>query len=237
MAGGSARPSPHRYLCHVGAFPLWGTLGLALLVLYGLVELYLAGRVESGRFLLLAIAPTTAGTGMLTAAREGRLDLLLGSGVRRRRVFVTAVLRAVGVPVLAAAVVASLGAWGGGIASIGSLAARGAGTALFTMGLAFAVGLIEPRYVVGLGWILVRVGFLLSPFGFKSLFLGRVPGGGEISFPMWRRIVTAVAFPEILLESAVPYAFVVAAAAVGVLALVVSLRVFETVDFSGRRTE
>lgn len=236
MAGGTGRPSPHRYLHHVGAFPVWGTLGLALLVLYGLVELYLADRTEGARFLLLVIAPTTVGTGILTAAREGRLDLLLGCGVRRRRVFVTAALRAVGVPVLAAAVVSALGAWGGGVGGMGFLAARGAGAAVFTMGLAFAVGLIEPRYVLGLGWILVRIGFLVSPFGLKSLFLVRVPGGGEVGFPMWRRVVTVVAVPEMLLESAVPSAFVFAAAAVGVLALAASLRVFETVDFSGRRT-
>lgn len=232
-------PSPHRYLSHVGAFPSWGTLALALLVVCGLAEWHFTGRTENSRSVFFVIAPVAVGTGMLTAARQGRFDLLLGSGISRRQIFGVAALRAVALPVAAAALLTALDSSGGSASHVGALAIRGGATAIFTLGLAFAVGLVEPRYLVGVLWVLVRVGFLLSPFGFRSLALLRIPGGAEGSLSVWRKIVSVAAFPEILLDRTFPLsvAFAAVAATLGVVALAVSLRVFERSDFSGRRAE
>jgi hypothetical protein len=232
-------PSPHRYLSHVGAFPSWGTFVLVLLFACGLAEWHFTGRTENTRSIFFVLAPAAVGTGILTAARQGRFDLLLGSGVSRRQIFEVALLRAVALPVAAAAILNALDSSGGSAAHAGSLAIRGGATAVFTLGLAFAVGLVEPRYLVGVSWIAVRVGFLLSPLGFRSLALLRVPGEGERSLPLWQKIVTVAAFPEILLDatSLSSVVFAVIAAALGVVALVVSLRIFEQSDFSGRRVE
>ncbi|MEO8586435.1 MAG: hypothetical protein ABI584_09770 [Acidobacteriota bacterium] len=185
------------------------------------------------------LAPVAVGTGILTAARQGRFDLLLGSGVSRRQIFGVALLRAVVVPVIAAALLMALDSSGGSAARVGAFAIRGGATAVFTLGLAFAVGLVEPRYLVGVSWIVVRFGFLLSLFGFQSLALLRIPEGTEGSLSLWRKMVTVAAFPEVLLDGTLQIGIVFAAvaAALGVLALVLSLRVFERSDFSGRRAE
>lgn len=232
-------PSPHRYLSHVGAFPLWGTLALMTLVVCGLAEWRVTGRTENSRAMFFVIAPVAVGTGILTAARQGRFDLLLGGGVSRRRILGVAMLRSVAIPVVAAALLTALDSSGGSAAHVSALAIRGGATAIFTLGLAFAVGLVEPRYLVGVLWIAARVGFILSPLGFRSLALLRMPWGAEGSLSLVRKIVATAALPEILLDGTlqIGVVFVAVAAAFGVGALAVSLRVFDRSDFAGRRAE
>jgi hypothetical protein len=233
----SRNPSPHRYLSLVGAFPAWGRLVLGLLIITGLAEWYFVGRTESSRLLFLVIAPVTAGTGLLASARQGRLDLLLGKGTSRRRIFGTAALLAVGIPVVAAAFLTALDSAGGGAAHATSLAVRGGATAAFTMGLAFAVGLLEPRYAVGVSWTLVRFGFFLSPFGLRSSALLRLPEEADGGLALWRKVLAVAAVPELMVDGHVPIWFPLAAAVVGAIALAVSLHVFGRTDFSGRRAE
>jgi hypothetical protein len=221
-----------RYLALVGSFPRWWpVVGLAIAA-YGIAERFSGSSEADAAAFLLTLLPIAAGTGLLSAARAGRLDLLFGSGASRAAVWKAAVFRSVAIP---AAIIALLTAIF--IPSAPDAVVRAAATALFTGGICFAAGLRQPAYAAGAAWVIARIGFLLSKSGFAVYHQVRHAALGVPLPSIWRISLAVVAFPEFLLEKTMPLAFPIVAALCGLIVLAISYVVFQRADFAGKRAE
>lgn len=67
-----------RFLAIAGAFPGWAVPFYIVVFAFGACS---RGDTDSAVFAALLIAPILSGTGLFTMAREGRTDLLFGTGV------------------------------------------------------------------------------------------------------------------------------------------------------------
>jgi hypothetical protein len=67
-----------QYLRLAGVFPIWRLVAYALLLAYAVTVVVLDIDAAGAIQVMLVVAPILAGTGLLTAAKEGRLDLLFG---------------------------------------------------------------------------------------------------------------------------------------------------------------
>ncbi len=228
------RPRAHSYLVLAGAFSrlLWPIL--TVVAAYVGYECYLTGYSEDGVIIWLLLFPVFAGTGLLTLAREGRLDLLLGSGVSRDRVFASAFARAAGVPILFAMLLAIVSLVNHGDAV--SVAFRATAVALFTGACCFSLGLIEPRYAAGVAWIGARIVFLMTRHGFLTYhqLVGAQHGS---PLPPWPELMlAALMFPESVLRPAMPISIVVTIASIGLTAAGMARFVFTRAEWPGHRT-
>jgi hypothetical protein len=222
------------YLALAGAFPRWDLLVYTAILVWGLYAEWTVGEAADAVICALLVAPILAGTGLLTLAREGRLDLLLGSGATRLELWSTALLRTVIIPL--AGITLSAAWWLPNAAASRLHAGLHALTAgLFTMGLAFAVGLLQPRYLTGVVWCALRVAYLLAPAG-RLIYtaMAHPAEGAPLSFG--QGIVGLFGFPEILLRSAVAAGPIAVVLALTAAALALSLAAFLRSDFGGHRT-
>jgi hypothetical protein len=235
MSGGAAAayPSVTRFLSRAGTHSRGTEVLLFLVLLYGAVEWVLADRSETALYVILFAVPFAAGTGLLAIARLGQLDLLLGAGVTREAIWRNALLRAVGVPLLACIVAAAMFH---GRQPFAEVIARAIAITLFTGGVAFATGLLNPRFAAGVAWIAARLILIMSGVGVKVLAQLKMARGGEAYPPPQELLLASLAFPELLLDPGAPLIYLLGVATVGVVAIVVSRAVFVRAELSGRRS-
>lgn len=231
----STAPSIQRYLRHVGTFPASSRLVLLAAFGYGLVEFFVSQQAESGLMILLILSPICVGTGLLSSARQGRLDFLFGSGVSRIAVFRATMIGATSPAFVAALVLAGLDAAGRG-SSVPLAVAKVGAVALFTLGVCAAAGVVEPRYVAGVVWLGLRIALLVSRTGLDLLVASRHPEAG-VPVSRTARTLAGVAFPEALLWGPQPFLLFVVVALLGIGALFVSMRLFLSAELTGRRAE
>lgn len=212
----------------------WDALFYALLLLAGAFVASVEGDANGILLALFLIAPIFAGTGLLSVAREGHLDLLFGAGVSRFDVWTMAFLRLFLMPLC---IIAGCSAWwlrnagGSGVNSAGRAIAVGT----ITLGIAFALGLVRPRYAAGVIWCFVRVAFLLSSAG-RGLYMqiAHPDQAGGIA-PAWQEFIALLAYPELLLYASVRAVVVIAALGMSFIGMYMSLRRFRHADFGGHR--
>ncbi len=231
----SARPSIQRYLRHVGVLPTSSRLVLLAAFAYGLVEYFASRQAESGLMILLLLAPIFVGTGLLSSARQGKLDLLLGAEVTRIEVFRAAMIGAISPALVGAIVLAGLDAAGRG-SSIRLGVAKVGCVALFTLGVSAAAGVLEPRYLAGVVWLGLRIALLVSRTGLNLLVASRHPEAG-VPVSRTARTLAGLAFPEALLWGPQPSLLFVVVALFGLGALVASMKFFLSAELTGRRAE
>lgn len=220
--------SARRFLFVTGNLPRWH---YAIAAVFGgwLLYLRLSGSKPSfAHYFFLFLIPIFAGTGLISSARAGQLDLLFGAGEQRKRVWFVAVIHAFVIPVALGLATFSIG---GGRVSI--LLFRLPAVLCFTAGVAFAVGLTELRYVTGIAWILVRFLFVATPAGLTAAML-LSKGPGLPSTPML--LMLFLAAPESALELRMPMMYPIAAAAMGLVALAASYALFTRGDFGGKHS-
>lgn len=229
------RQRVHRYLGLTGTFTISAEIVFGALWIAGIVEWTQSRQPETSANLLMMILPFLAGTGLLHAARAGHLDLLLGAGVTRARIWRTAVLRTVAVPFLLVLGLASLLSPDRSPGSILSFVFRAAGAAAVLSGVAFAAGLTQPRHLAGTLWVGLRLAFLLSPLG--RAFLGTLRTSGFDETDRLASVLALVVVPELLLDDRIPLASAVPMLVAGTVALVLSWQLLRRAEFAGRRAE
>jgi len=229
-----AHLSISRFLSRAGTYSR-GTEAVLLLVLaYGVVEWALIDRSETVLYMILFATPFAAGTGLLTIAREGQLDLLFGAGVTREAIWRQTVLRAVGVPLVAC--LAAMPMVYAPSQPVFEVAGRAVAIVLFTGGVAFATGLRNPRFAAGVAWIFAPLMLVVSGTGMRVLAQLQIAGNGGASPPMQDLLLATLAFPGILLDPGAHALYAVAAATIGVVAIAVSRVVFLRAELSGKRS-
>jgi hypothetical protein len=228
--------SPVRFLRSAGALPVWAAFVYAAIAIYGVAEAAVAGRSESAVYLWLFLLPIAAGTGLLTIAREGRLDLLFGAGVTRGRLWQRALLVSVAVPAGIGLLLSPLTLQHVTLVAAAAQALRFLGVAVFTGSVAFAAGLLQPRYAAGVVWLALRLAVLLSRWALDVVALVRNTAGVALPPAKLPKLAAALLlFPELLLEPRLPNVLLILPATIGVLAIFISHRIFLAADFGGRR--
>jgi hypothetical protein len=221
--------STSRFLTLAGVGSRW--IIVVFVLFGGWIAWTLVGgaRSDTPPIVFLFLLPIAGGTGILTAARHGELDLLLGAGIDRREIWLRAWFTSAALPALMAILLYAMTEGPAVVATLPRLLA----VIAFTGSVGFAAGMTEPRYAAGAGWLLLRVIFLITPAGLGTLMqLSR----GETLPGMKRIALAALLAPESLLEPRMPIGYVIGAAAIGIGALAWSYRRFTTVDFGGKRT-
>lgn len=220
----------HRYLGVAGAFPRWPALALAAVALYAWFVLRSGGEAQDALFIASFLVPFAAGTGLLSLARAGRLDLLYGTGISRLDAWTAAALRSLVLPV--AVVAAAVPLLGARTANSLLLAAA----ALFVpAAICFAAGIVQPRYALAVIWFAVRAVFVMSSGG-RAIFMRVVKP--EVSGPpgLGEALIAMFALPELVMFYRLPAIAVIAALAVALSALTVSAVLMMRADFGGHRT-
>ena len=217
-----------RYFRLTGTITYWF---IALFVLFASWALYVRASGETPRltpYLLTFLFPLAAGTGLLTSAQSGHFDLLLGSGEKRKHLWWTALSVAWLLPSLLVVTLFVLSVGGDRL----DLYWRLAGLLVFAGGIAFAVGLRETRYVVGVIWLLSRLAVVMMIGAMERTVMFRADD--LPSAPILGAMVLAA--PELLLERSMPAQWIVFASVLGVFALFVSYAWFARADFGAKRT-
>jgi hypothetical protein len=178
----------------------------------------------------LLIVPIVAGTGMLDAAREGRIDLLFASGLSRKHVWAAPTVRALFLHVCAAAVIAAISSNVGLVALLI--------VALCNAALGLAGGIVRPAATFGTVWLAARLGFALLPQTASLRQHMTAVNHGTEDAVAWKLLLTTFFAPESALTrnhlpSYVPLCYM----AVAGLALYLSYRAFTRTAFTGRRRE
>jgi hypothetical protein len=233
MTTSAQHPSARRFLARAGIHSRGAEATLLLVIIYGLVEWLMTDRSETALYLVLFVAPFAAGTGLLSTAREGHLDLLLGAGATREAIWWTALLRAVGTPLVACAAVVPMFY---GRMSLVELGARALAITLFTAGVAFGAGLRNPRFAAGVAWIAARLVLLMSGLGVKVLAQLKLARSGGANPPTVELVVASVAFPEILLDQGAPALYAFAVALIGIAAIATARAIWVRAELTGRRS-
>lgn len=221
-------PSAFRYLRLNGTFTSWFPLVFLLFLAWVVYSRVTAAPVRFSPYLFLVLLPLVAGTGLLTAARSGRLDLLFGAGLTRARLWTLAFLFAWVVPSLLAALLFAVS----GARDTAFVLVRLPAVLLFAGGISFAAGLVEMRYTAGVLWLLTRLIFLMTMGALEQsvrLSRGELPSAGKLA-------LMVAALPEIMIERGVPMVYLVAAALIGIAALIASRSWFMRADFGGKRS-
>lgn len=232
MIGARARTTA--YLWHTGAFSLLLPCIAVLVLVYAGYEIAMVGYSEEGVVLWLMFANLAVGTGLLSSSRAGRLDLLFGAGVSRKRVFVTAYTWIIGIAMIVAA---TLGAWSVHDRALAAAAAgRAAGVALFTVSTCFASGILEPRYALGVAWIGARITALMTHAGFTVYHELKAVSVGGARPPIREVVLLGIAFPEVMLQREVPAIVVVVTAGIGCAIVAIASLVFARAQFGGKRS-
>jgi hypothetical protein len=106
-----------------------------------------------------------------------------------------------------------------------------------TGSIAFAVGMQEPRYLVGVLWIAARLAFVLTPQAVT--LLGKLTAASQGGPPVEAHIVLLITFvlPEMILDSRLPLWTAAVLLTTAAAALVLSHRRFLRAEFTGRRHE
>ncbi|HVE65497.1 MAG TPA: hypothetical protein VNC59_02870 [Thermoanaerobaculia bacterium] len=229
------KPQLFRYLRITGAFPWWQTAVLSLIAAFGVAEFALAGRGETGCILFMVLFPVFVGTALLDSARQGHLDLLVGAGESRSRLYWGSAARALTTPLVLGVIVLALSSQEWTFAGVTSRVVKGVAVIAFTGGVCFAAGIVQPAFLAGCAWAFLRLfGLLLPPFTrFLSEFTVWTNGGAA---PAVAR--TALAFlvvPELAIERNVHITFSLIMAVVGVGSVALAARRFSAADFAGRR--
>jgi hypothetical protein len=227
-----------RYLALCGCFPRWSLFVLTGAAGLAIAERLLGGRVEAGLPLYLVILPIASGTALLTRAREGRLDLLFLAGASRSDAWRAAMTRAVAVPVIGAVLLSPLMLPRiDSFSTVASIAFRAFAVGLLTGGVAFAIGLVEPKYLAGVLWLAIRGAFALSPATFKLLARVDAARHGGAVLDWWEALLVGFAVPEMVLDFGVPLWVAGVLLLAGVAALGVSWLRIARSDLSGKRQE
>ena len=215
-------------------FRLTGTITYWFIATFVLVALWILYVRQSGDtprlapYLFAFLFPLATGTGLLTSAKAGHFDLLLGSGEKREQLWWTAFSFAWLMPSL---LVVSLFALSVGRERL-DVYWRLAGLLVFAGGVAFAAGLRETRYIVGVLWLLSRLAVVLMLGAQQRTVVFRAD---ELpSAPILGAMILAA--PELLLERSIPPPWVVVASVLGVIALFASYVWFTKADFGAKRT-
>lgn len=181
---------------------------------------------------LLVILPFGSGSGILTSAKRGELDLLLGSGTTRSRVWATTVMRLVVLPtIIVVAAAVSTGVRFAQPLSTASMIIRLGGTLLFTTGICFATGIVENRYVPGVLWFFLRFVVIVSDL-VRDVRAALVRSPADLSAKT--KVLAMIAIPELVMDR-IGEGYIVAAALAGVSALAVSYWCFRRADLGGKR--
>ena len=226
MVMAKARASVWRYLRRAGTLPNWHYA--IFLVFAGWLGYLKAtgGTVSFAHYFFVFLMPVAAGSGLLTAAKSGQLDLLFGAGRSRRDVWATAVIHCFVIPCVMAVVIFSLSG------TEPRAVVRLLTVLCFTVGSCFAIGLVDLRYVSGVAWILLRLLFLMTPAGLSaSMHLSKGP---DLPSPGVLALLTLIA-PESVIEPRMPAIFAASAAVLGIFALLTSYLLFQRADFGGKR--
>jgi hypothetical protein len=224
-----------QYLRLAGVLPVWRIVAWALLVIYAITVAALGVETNGAFLVMLICAPILAGSGLLTAAKEGRLDLLFGAGATRRWLWSILFTGFVVMPALLIGVYAYFFGTTHGFAAVGLAgSARAVVIAFATAAICFVVGLRKPGYTPGVIWSATRVAFLLFPGG-RAIYArlasheGGSPGVSDA-------IIGFFGFPEVYLDPNAPaWGLLLPFLLAGVLT-VTSLRIFNRSDFGGHRT-
>jgi len=232
----SAASAP-RYLMLARCFPRWSLIVLPALAVLAIVERWLGGKAEAGVAMYLVVLPIAAGTGLLSRAREGKLDLLLAAGVSRFAVWRTAAIHALFIPLAGALLISPLAHGPVDAAGIASIILRTLSAGVFTGGIAFAAGLVEPRYLVGVLWLAVRGVFAMSPVTFQLLSQIEAARHGGPAMEWWQALAVVVAIPEMILDPALDLRLGVVMLLAGTVAIVASWKWFAGAEFAGKRQE
>jgi hypothetical protein len=217
-----------RYVSLVGGVNrwfLWAFLGFGGWIMYVRST---GGTTTLAHYFFLMLFPLASGTGVLTSARQGKLDLLFGAGYTRKAIWLRSVLLGPGLAACVAAMIVALSTRLDVDAGL-----RLTAFLVFTGGVAFTLGLVETRYFTGVVWLLTRIIFMLWPSGFATIL--RIERGSELP-PLSLMATVAVFVPEVLLYPAMPTLFVALALVIGTAALLLSLTWFLAADFGGHRT-
>lgn len=218
------------FLRIAGAFPAWTWLGYLAFAVYGTILLYTGGSARNSIFMTLLLLPIVAGTGLLSIAREGRLDLLFGTGISRSAVWHTAFVRSVVLPLLIVSSLAPL-LLNDTAMAFGRVLTAG----VITTCASFAVGILQPRYALGSIWLLARFTLLLVP-DLRVLYAQLAHPEQMMAPPSWLSSVLGIAaFPELLITAWAPLSVVIVPVTLSLLAAVVSLITFCRADFGGHR--
>lgn len=227
-----------RYLAVAGCFPRWVSLIVPAAFVLAMAERFIGGRVDAGLPMLLVVLPVAAGTGLLTRAREGKLDLLLAARCSRTAIWQAAFARAVAVPVLLAVLLAPFTVAAGGAPSAYlSAIARTIAVAGCLAVVGFTLGLVEPRYLAGVLWLAVRVAFATTPVTFGLLSAVPIAANGGPPLAWWKALVVGMAIPELVLDRGLPGWVAGVLAAVALIAAGSSWWWFERADLTGKRRE
>ena len=138
-------PSAFQYLRLNGTFTWWFPLVFVLFLAWVVHSRVTADPVRFSPYLFLVLLPLAAGTGLLTAARSGRFDLLFGAGLTRFRLWTFAFILAWVGPSLLAALLFAVS----GVRDTTFVLMRLPAVLLFAGGISFAAGLVEMRYTFG----------------------------------------------------------------------------------------
>ncbi len=221
----------NQYLQSAGAFPIWREVLLILTGVYALIEWKLGGHNETSANVLVLFFPFFPAIGAATIAKSGQLDLLLGAGKARSAITRQAMLRALGVPFILGMILSA----NTGTPHPMETVARASAVMLFTGGLGFLAGLWYPRYLLGGLWLASRIGFVLSPPGFRFVEFARATSLGGAAPPRAATFLATLCFPEVLLMPGIVIQYSILPALCGLLALVTAWKVFERLDLPGKR--
>ncbi len=234
MHGSSRAARVLRYLAIAGGLPRWDVVAYAALAVIGGYCVAVGVAADNAALAMAVIAPVLVGTGVLSGAKEGRLDLLFGSGVRRPRVWMVASARAFLLPLLAIGLCAAVFVRSGGVTAPEAFV-RMIVVGAITMGIAFAAGTVQPRFLLGVLWCGRPVGFLVSPPG-REIYMQIVHPDVAGKATFLRAVVGIFGFPEILLYARVPLGATALALVLRLVCLIVSFVVFLRTEFGGHRT-
>lgn len=229
--------SASRYLMIARCFPRWSLVVLPALAVLAIVERVLGGKAEAGVAMYLVVLPIAAGTGLLSKARAGRLDLLLAAGASRFSIWRSAAIHALLIPIAGALLISPLTLGSLDAAGIASIGLRALSAGVFTGGIGYAAGLIDPRYLAGVLWLAVRGIFATTPLTFRLLAQIEVARHGGPAMEWWQAVLVVFAIPEMILDPGLDIGLCVVLLLLGALAIVVSWKWFRGAEFAGKRQE
>jgi hypothetical protein len=227
-----SRLSVARYLAVTGNDPRWLRPAFVLFFLWIVGNRLFGERPDVATFLFPIICPLAAGTGLLSTARRHHLDLLLGAGVSRFRIWRASLLQGVVVPGILSLIIISVSGEATPRNPMAFLMLRLALVLTFTLGVSFAAGLVELRYLAGVLWLLLRFLFVISPPGLGTL----MKYARHVEIPTTTSsFLMALATPESLTEPFMPIGVAFLCAVIGLAAIWHSYWRFAHADFSGGR--